>query len=315
MKTDELFIKIIKKRCPICVGLDTLYNYIPKDFFESPMGNDPLDYAAKAISAYNAEILDAVADIVPAVKIQSACYEMYGVAGMMAFAQTIQMAKEKGLIVIADVKRNDIGSTAAAYAAAYLTGAEVQGKTGICFDADFITVNPYLGSDGIMPFVDACAITGKGIFCLVKTSNPSSGDFQDIDTGGEKLYEKVAQKVKEWGEAQTGTFGYSSIGAVVGATYPHEAEALRKKMPHTVFLIPGYGAQGATADDIAVSFDKDGLGGIVNSSRGILLAYKNDRYKNKDFTSAARQATIDMRDEILAAFDKRGIGFKERNFK
>ena len=310
MKIDQLIKKTIQLKCPVCVGLDTAFEYVPQGFLPAAAGESALSYAARCITAFNREVIDAVADIVPSVKVQAAYYEMYGVPGMQAFADTLRMARDKGLITIADVKRNDIGSTASAYAAAYLSGIEAAGLHETGFDADFITVNPYLGTDGIKPFTDACAKTGKGIFCLVKTSNPSSGEFQDIEAGGAKLYETVAQKVSDWGKGLVGTHGYSSVGAVVGATYPAQAEKLRRMLPHTYFLVPGYGAQGATAADIAAGFDRRGLGGIVNSSRGILLAYKQEKYRGMDFAAAARQACLDTRGEILAAFAEKGINYE-----
>ena len=299
MMIDTLIEKIQYVNCPVCVGLDTKFDYIPKPFLEKQTGNN-LQYAAKSILDFNTAVIDAVADVVPAVKVQAAYYEMYGPAGVGTFYETMRYAKQKGLIVIADVKRNDIGSTAAAYSAAYLSGADVSGEKIPAFDADFITVNPYLGTDGIKPFVDDCTKTGKGIFILVKTSNPSSGEFQDISIGGQTLYEKVADKVDDWGAGLIGAHGYSSIGAVVGATYPKQAKALRERMKHAFFLVPGYGAQGAKANDIAAAFDSGGQGAIVNSSRGILLAYQKDNYSN-DFAAAAREAALDMKEDISGA--------------
>lgn len=310
MVIDRLIEKTKQTKCPVCVGLDTVYDYIPKGFLQRNAGESALAYAARSIASFNFEIIQAVADLVPSVKIQVACYEMYGLEGMRAFSNTLKFARDMGLVTIADVKRNDIGSTASTYASAYLSGTNIDGEEAVGFDADFITLNPYLGTDGIKPFTEACKKTGKGLFCLIKTSNPSSGEFQDLKTDGVPVYMKVAQKVAEWGEGLIGQSGYSSVGAVVGATYPGQAKELRKMLPETYFLIPGYGAQGATADDIAVNFDENGLGGVVNSSRGILLAYKNEKYKGLDFAAAARQAVLDMKEEILAAFEKRGIHYK-----
>lgn len=309
MMIDRLIEKTVNTKCPVCVGLDTLYDYVPESIKQDKAYLDPLRHAADCIYKYNMEIIDAVCDIVPAVKVQAAYYEMYGLEGMRVFSNTLKYAKMRDLMVIADVKRNDIGSTASAYAAAYLSGVAIDDRVSVGYDSDFITVNPYLGTDGIKPFTDACERTGKGIFCLVKTSNPSSGEFQDIDYGGKKLYELVAEKVAEWGSGLMGRHGYSSIGAVVGATYPKQAEALRSEYPKMYFLVPGFGAQGAKPEDIAVSFDKDGLGAIVNSSRAILLAYRNKMYSDLDFAGAARQAVLDMRSAILDAFEARGIKY------
>jgi orotidine-5'-phosphate decarboxylase len=254
---------------------------------------------AACILDYNRELIDEVKVLVPCIKVQAAFYEMYGAAGVQCFLDTLEYADTAGLTAIADVKRNDIGSTAEAYSDAFILGSA----------AHFITVNPYLGTDGIQPFLKDCGETGKGIFVLVKTSNPSGKEFQDLESGGRKIYEIVADKVSEWGAPYIGRDGYSSVGAVVGATYPHEAEELRSSLKHTFFLVPGYGAQGAGADDIAVNFDSEGLGAIVNSSRGILLAYKQEQYDGLSATQAARQAVLDMNNEISNALKKRGINF------
>jgi len=296
MIIDKLCEKIKQTRCPVCVGLDTDYGYLNEEYAVKSDNPSNADKAA-AIYRFNCGIVDAVKDVVPSVKVQAAYYEQYGADGMKCFLDTMQYAKDKGLVVIADVKRNDIGSTAKAYSTAYLAGSA----------ADFITVNAYLGIDGIQPFLDDCEKTGKGIFALVKTSNPSGGEFQDLDIGGQTLYQTVADKVAAWGEDLMGHMGYNSVGAVVGATYPAQAEELRARMKHTFFLVPGYGAQGAGADDIAVNFDERGLGAVVNSSRGILLAYKKEQYKGMDAPQAAKQASIDMKEDILAAFGRRGI--------
>jgi orotidine-5'-phosphate decarboxylase len=309
MSIDRLVEKTARTKCPVCIGLDTLYDYVPESIRQDKAYLDPLRHAADCIYKYNMEIIDAVCDIVPAVKVQAAFYEMYGLEGMRVFSDTLKYARMRDLLVIADVKRNDIGSSAAAYASAYLQGVAIDNRFSVGFDSDFITVNPYLGSDGIKPFVDACEKTGKGIFCLVKTSNPSSGEFQDIEVDGKKFYEIVAEKVSEWGKYSIGRNGYSGIGAVVAATYPKQAEKLRKEYPRMYFLVPGFGAQGATAEDIAVNFDKNGFGAVVNSSRAILLAYRNERYRHLDFVTAARQAVLDMRKSILEALESRGIKY------
>jgi orotidine-5'-phosphate decarboxylase len=293
MKIDELCNGIMRTKCPVCVGLDTSYDYLTDAYKQE---NETQENISQSVYKYNCDIIDAVKDIVPSVKVQVAYYEQYGYHGMKCFFDTMKYASENGLIVIADVKRNDIGSTAKAYSTAYL-----QNST-----ADFITVNAYLGIDGIQPFLDDCAQTGKGIFVLVKTSNPSGGEFQDLHVGEEKLYHAVANKVSEWGSELVGKHGYSSVGAVVGATYPEQAKELRERMQNTFFLVPGYGAQGAGADDISVNFDKQGLGAVVNSSRGILLAYKKEQYSDLP-GEAARQAVLDMKQDILAAFKRCGI--------
>ncbi len=296
MLIDRLCTAIKYTKNPVCIGLDTELSHLPAEY-------RPKDDSDRAITScvfrYNCDIINAVKDIIPSVKVQAAYYEQYGPDGMKCFLDTMTCAKEKGLIVIADVKRNDIGSTAGAYARAYVENSA----------ADFITVNAYLGTDGIQPFMDSCAKTGKGIFALVKTSNPSGGEFQDLDVGGRKLYEAVAEKVSEWGQALVGVSGYSSVGAVVGATYPTEAEALRRRCPHTFFLVPGYGAQGAGAGDIAVNFDNNGLGAVVNSSRAILLAWKKPQYEGLPAPDAARAAVLDMQKDIMQALIKRGIDF------
>ncbi len=296
MKIDRLCDAIKQTRCPACVGLDTELSHLPTEY-------RPKEETGSAITAcvykYNCDIIDAIQGVAPSVKVQAAYYEQYGAEGMKCFLDTMAYAQQKGLVVIADVKRNDIGSTAGAYARAYVENSA----------ADFITVNAYLGIDGIQPFLDSCAKTGKGIFALVKTSNPSGGEFQDLNVGGKKLYEVVADKVSEWGEKLIGASGYSSVGAVVGATYPEEAAALRKRLPHTFFLVPGYGAQGAGADDIAVNFDSNGLGAVVNSSRGILLAWKKPQYANLPAAEAARAAVLDMKQDIAQALQKRGIAW------
>lgn len=298
MIIDKLIDAIIAKDNPTAVGLDTCLEYLPESMLQ---GVETLKDAADAIVAFNKGIVDSVYDVVPAVKVQVAYYEMYGYEGMRAFAQTIEYAKSKGLIVIADVKRNDIGSTAGCYSKAYLSGTKVAGKTVVPFESDFITVNGYLGSDGILPFTKDCEECEKGLFILVKTSNPTSGELQDKRfESGNTLYEEMAKLVNEWGKSTIGKYGYSSIGAVVGATHMQQAKIIRDLIPNTFFLIPGYGAQGGKAADLAVCF-KNGLGGIVNNSRGILTAYKKDKYAGLDYATAARAAVLDMRDDLNSA--------------
>jgi len=297
---DKLIDKIIETKCPVCVGLDTKLDYIPGDFLSGD-NTDILEYAARNVFEFNRAVIDKIADIVPCVKVQSAYYEMYGYRGVEAFYKTIQYAKEKGLIAIADIKRNDIGSTAAAYSSAYLGRIRINGEEVAPFDADFCTVNGYLGTDGIQPFLDDCGRYGKGIFVLVKTSNPSSGELQDMDAGGETVFEHMADMVEGWGAGMIGKYGYSSVGAVVGATWPEQAKALREKHKSIFMLIPGYGAQGATAQDILPNFDNNGLGGIVNSSRAILTAWKKEAYRHLNFADAARAAALDAKEDIMGA--------------
>ena len=294
MQIDRLCEAIKQTQCPVCVGLDTELSHLTEAYKPTQQTNAAI---SESVFRYNCDIIDAIKGVAPSVKVQAAYYEQYGAEGMRCFLDTMAFAKDAGLVVIADVKRNDIGSTAGAYANAYLKNST----------ADFITVNAYLGSDGIAPFVEACEQTGKGIFVLVKTSNPSGGEFQDRIVDGRKLYEIVADKVAEWGKPLIGQHGYSSVGAVVGATYPAEAAALRASLPNTFFLVPGYGAQGAGADDIAVNFDSRGLGAVVNSSRGILLAWKKEAYAGMSAAQAARQAVLDMKNDILSALQRRGI--------
>ena len=295
---NKLIEKIQKTNAPIVVGLDPMMNYIPehiqkKAFLEL---GETLEGAAEAIWQYNKGIVDAVSDLVPAVKPQIAMYEQFGIPGLMAYKKTVDYCKEKDLVVIGDIKRGDIGSTSAAYAVGHLGKVQVGSKKYAGFDEDFATVNPYLGSDGVKPFIDVCKEENKGIFVLVKTSNPSSGEFQDRIIDGRPLYEWVGEKVAQWGEEHMGN-GYSYVGAVVGATYPEMSKILRKLMPHTYFLVPGYGAQGGTAADLKHCFNEDGLGAIVNSSRGIIAAYRQEKYKQfgpEHFAEASRQAVMDM---------------------
>ena len=295
---NKLIEKIQKTNAPIVVGLDPMLNYIPQHIQQKAFSElgETLEGAAEAIWQYNKGIVDAVADLIPAVKPQIAMYEQFGIPGMMAYKKTVDYCREKGLVIIGDIKRGDIGSTSAAYAVGHLGKVQVGSKKYAGFDEDFATVNPYLGTDGVKPFVDACNANDKGIFVLVKTSNPSSGEFQDRLIDGRPLYELVAEKVVEWGNmSMDGT--YSNVGAVVGATYPEMSKILRKLMPHTYFLVPGYGAQGGTAADLKHCFNEDGLGAIVNSSRGIIAAYRQEKYKQfgpEHFAEASRQAVIDM---------------------
>ena len=298
---DKLIDKIKETNNPTVIGLDPRYKMIPEYIKNKYQKN--LEGVAKAIVEFNKALIDATYDIIPAVKPQIAFYEMYGLEGMKAFEETCKYAKEKGMIVIADIKRGDIGTTAKAYSNAFLGKTKIGEQEESIYDVDFVTLNPYMGIDAIKPFIEDCEKYNKGAFILVKTSNPSSGDLQDLKLeNGEEVYTKVAKLVEEWGKNLIGEYGYSSISAVVGATYPKQLEDLRKVAPHTFFLIPGYGAQGGKAEDIALGFDENGIGGIVNSSRGLMCAYKSDLWKDKyaeeDFAEATRAEAIRMRDEL-----------------
>ncbi|MFC1600210.1 orotidine-5'-phosphate decarboxylase [Patescibacteria group bacterium] len=299
---DRLNALIKTKGSAICVGLDPRMDQIPKHITEAAAKehDDPFVAAAAAIIEFNKGIIDAIADLVPVVKPQVAFYEVFGAPGMQAYKETIDYAQSKDLIVIADAKRNDIGSTAQAYADTYLGMTDVYGESRAAFDADAITVTPYLGYDGIKPFVDNCKEFGKGIFILVKTSNPSSGDLQDLELKeGGSIYEVMGNLVDSWGADDIGESGYSFVGAVVGATFPRQAEKLRKIMPHAIFLVPGYGAQGGGAQDVKPCFKEDGTGAIVNSSRGITYAYeKSEKFDEKTYAEAARAAVEAMREDL-----------------
>lgn len=300
---DSLIKKIIKMQNPTCVGLDTDFSYLPEEIRE---GVTTFSEAAKRIFEFNQKIIDNIYDIVPSVKVQIAYYEMYGYYGLKAFEQTVKYAHKKGLIVIADCKRNDIGSTASCYSKAYLGKTTVGDKVLQAFPADMLTVNGYLGSDGIKPFIEDIKNNNKSIFVLVKTSNPSSGELQNLKLeNGKYIYEQMGELVQEWGNDTIGKYGYSEVGAVVGATHPEEAARLRKQMPNTFFLIPGYGAQGGSAEMLKVCFDKKGLGGVVNSSRGILCAYKKPEYSGMIYYEAAREACLDMQQDLLKALGGR----------
>ncbi len=309
---DRLMDAIDKKKNPSVVGLDPRVALIPDHIKKEAMkeGFEPFEIVHNAIIKFNHAIIDEIADIVPAVKPQMAFYEQYGHWGVRAMENTILYAKQNGLIVIEDVKRNDIGSTAKGYADGHLGMVErLEGTKTSSYAADMITVNPYLGTDGIKPFVDVCKEYDKGIFVLAKTSNPSSGEIQDKKLkNGTTVYETVARLIDGWGKDVVGSRGYSSVGAVVGATYPEEAHRLRKIMPKAIILVPGYGAQGGTADDVVPCFNDDGYGAIVNSSRGINFAYQKEPYCNdfgpEQFAEASRAAALDMKDSILTALEK-----------
>ena len=305
---NELVAQIEKKDAPIVVGLDPMLSYVPEYIQKKAFSEygETLKGAAEAIWEYNKGIIDATYDLIPAVKPQIAMYEQFGIEGLKAFKKTVDYCHEKGMIVIGDVKRGDIGSTSEAYAVAHLGKVNVGSKAITPFDEDFATVNPYLGSDGINPFIKVCNEQDRGIFILVKTSNPSSGEFQDQEIDGKPLYEMVAEKVASWGEELMGD-SYSYIGAVVGATYPKMGEVLRKIMPKSYILVPGYGAQGGQAKDLAPFFNEDGLGAIINSSRGIICAYKQDAYSQfgeENYADASRQAVLDMKEDLKQAWVK-----------
>lgn len=300
----KLIEQIQKKDAPIVVGLDPMLSFVPSYILEKAYKEcgKNLDAISQAIFEYNKGIIDAVYDLVPAVKPQIAMYEQFGIPGLVAYDKTVKYAKEKGLIVIGDVKRGDIGSTSAAYATAHLGKVEIDGVKVPIFDEDFATVNPYLGTDGIKPFIDACNENDKGIFVLVKTSNPSSGELQDkiLKDTDKPVYELMGEMVTSWGE-QSMDGNYSNVGAVVGATYPEMGQLLRKIMPKAFILVPGYGAQGGKGKDLKPFFNEDGLGAIVNSSRGIIAAYKNEAYASfgeAAYADASRQAVIDMQKDI-----------------
>ena len=304
---NKLINKIQKTKAPIVVGLDPMLSYVPEHIQKKAFDEvgETLEGAAEAIWQFNKEIVDKTYDLIPAVKPQIAMYEQFGIEGLKAYKKTVDYCKSKDLVVIGDIKRGDIGSTSAAYATGHLGKVQVGSKTYAGFDEDFATVNPYLGSDGVKPFIDVCKQEKKGLFILVKTSNPSSGEFQDQLINGKPLYEMVGEKVAQWGEDHMGD-GYSYIGAVVGATYPEQGEILRKVMPKSFILVPGYGAQGGKGKDLVHFFNEDGLGAIVNSSRGIIAAYKQEAYAKfgaENFGDASRAAVEAMIADIQGALD------------
>lgn len=305
----KLISNIQKTNAPIVVGLDPMLGYIPEHIQKKAYAEfgETLEGAAEAVWQYNKEIVDCTYDLIPAVKPQIAMYEQFGIEGLKAYKKTVDYCKEKGLVVIGDVKRGDIGSTSAAYAVGHLGKVQVGSRTYAAFDEDFATVNPYLGTDGIKPFLDVCRQEKKGIFILVKTSNPSSGEFQDQLIDGKPLYELVGEHVAKWGEECMGDT-YSYVGAVVGATYPEMGKVLRKIMPKSFILVPGYGAQGGKGKDLVHFFNEDGLGAIVNSSRGIIAAYKQEKYAKfgeEHFGEASRAAVEDMAADIAQALESR----------
>ncbi|MCI9680054.1 MAG: orotidine-5'-phosphate decarboxylase [Lachnospiraceae bacterium] len=304
---NKLIAKIQKTQAPVVIGLDPMLAYIPEHIQKKAFAEygETLEGAAEAIWQFNKEIVDKTWDLVPAVKPQIAMYEQFGIEGLKAYQRTVDYCHAKDLVVIGDIKRGDIGSTSAAYAAGHLGKIQVGSKCYTAFNEDFATVNPYLGSDGVKPFIEVCREEGKGLFILVKTSNPSSGEFQDRLIDGRPLYEYVGEKVAQWGEEHMGD-DYSYIGAVVGATYPEMGRILRKLMPKTFILVPGYGAQGGSGKDLVHFFNQDGLGAIVNSSRGIIAAYKQEKYASfgpEHFADASRAAVEDMAADIRQALE------------
>ncbi len=306
---NKLIEKIEKTEAPIVVGLDPMMKYVPEHIQKKAFSEfgETLEGAAEAIWQYNKGIVDAIYDLVPAVKPQVAMYEQFGIPGLAAFKKTVDYCKEKGLVVIGDIKRGDIGSTSEAYAVGHLGKVTVGSKSYYGFDEDFVTVNPYLGSDGVKPFIKVCAEEKKGIFVLVKTSNPSSGELQDKITDGRPIYELVGEMVDKWGSECMGD-RYSYVGAVVGATYPEQGKILRKIMPKTFILVPGYGAQGGKGADLVHFFNEDGLGAIINSSRGIIAAYQQEQYASygaEGYADASRAAVLAMKEDIKTALENR----------
>lgn len=298
---DKLISKIKETNNPTVIGIDPKYDMIP-ECVRNKYGKT-LEDVSKAILEFNIELIKNTYDIIPAVKVNIAFYEMYGIEGIKVFEKTCKYAKEKGMVVIADIKRGDIGSTAQSYSNAFLGKTKIEETEESIFDVDFVTVNPYMGTDCVQPFINDCKKYNKGIFVLVKTSNPSSGELQDKQIeGGEKIYIEVAKLVEQWGKDLIGENGYSSVSAVVGATYPNQLKEIREIAPHTYFLIPGYGAQGGKAEDIALGFDNNGLGGIVNASRSLMYAYKSDKWKDEfeeiDYGKATRAEAIRMKEEL-----------------
>lgn len=307
MAFDRLIDKIAEMQNPTVAGLDPKLDYVPEFIKEECFAKygKTLEGAAAALFEFNKALIDALYEVVPAIKPQAAYYEMYGWQGVKALADTIAYAKSKGMFVITDGKRNDIGTTMEAYAAAHLGSTTVAGEEVEAFGADALTVNGYLGTDGIKPLVNICKSGDKGIFVLVKTSNPSSGELQDKKLeDGTTVYEQMGKMCEEWGTELEGKYGYSGVGAVVGATYPEQLAEMRAKCPHIFFLVPGYGAQGGGANDVKNAFDENGLGAIINSSRGIMCAWKKQGLTENDFAKAAYNEAVRMRDEIIGCIGK-----------
>ena len=304
MSFNPLIEKIIEMKNPTVAGLDPKLDYVPQYIREKcfEQYGRTLEGAAEALYEFNTGLIDALCDIVPAVKPQMAYYEMYGWQGVRTFARTVEYAKSKGMYVITDGKRNDIGATMEAYAAGHLGLTDVDGEQIAAFGADALTVNGYLGTDGIDPLLKVCAAQDKGIFVLVKTSNKSSGELQNLPLeGGESIYGRMACMCDEWGKELPGKYGFTGVGAVVGATYPEQLTELRREHPSIFFLVPGYGAQGGGAQGLVGAFNKEGLGAVVNSSRAIMCAYKKEGCDETDFAGAARREALRMKDDINSA--------------
>lgn len=306
MSLDRLIEKIVQTQNPSVVGLDPKLEYVPQFIIDKKIKKygKTLKAASKAILEFNKAIIDEIHDICPAIKPQAAYYEMYGYEGVKTLYKTIQYAQSKGMFVMTDGKRNDIGATMEAYAAAHLGLTDVCGEEIPAFGADALTVNGYLGTDGISPLLEKCDAYDKGIFVLIKTSNKSSGELQDLKIGDKTVYAVMGELCENWGKDHMGKYGYSCVGAVVGATYPEQLAEMRKALPHTFFLVPGYGAQGGGAEGVSKGFDKNGLGAIVNSSRGVMCAYKKEECDEHDFAKAARREVIRMKEDILSYLPK-----------
>ena len=300
MSMDRLITRILETQNPSVAGLDPKLSYIPDFIKEEAFAKHGknLEGAAAALLTFNKGIIDALCDIVPAVKPQCAYYEMLGWPGVKALSDTIAYAQQKGMVVIIDGKRNDIGTTMEAYAAGHLGVTQVEDISLPAFGGDLLTVNGYLGSDGINPLIQVCKEQNKGIFVLVKTSNPSSGELQDQCIDGKPVYRVMGEFCEQWGEKLPGKYGYSGVGAVVGATYPAQLTELRQALPHTFFLVPGYGAQGGGAEGVAGAFDQNGLGAIINSSRGILCAWQKTGAAPEDYAEAARNEALRMKEDL-----------------
>jgi len=298
---DRLSEAVRRKGNATLVGIDPRPENLPRTLKEKLSGKP--GEIGEAFTRFGMNVVDVVAPLVPAVKFQAAFYEAFGLEGIEAFYSSMVYAREKGLIVLFDGKRNDIGSTAEAYAEAYLETPAEGAAEGTRWDADALTINPYLGTDGVKPFVDVAAKHGKGLFVLVRTSNPSARDFQDLVADGKPIYRHVAEKLRDWAEPQRGTSGYSLLGAVVGATYPAELAELREALPGVIFLVPGYGSQGGKAADVAAAFDENGMGAIVNNSRGVTFAYERPEYAQRfqgNWQACIEQAVRDMNDDLAA---------------
>lgn len=306
MSFDRLIKKIIETNNPTVVGLDPLIDYVPEFIRNECFMKDgqTLEAAAKAVFRFNKAIIDEIYDVVPAIKPQAAYYEMLGWRGVKVLEKTIRYAQSKGMFVMTDGKRNDIGATMTAYAAAHLGNTAVGGNLIEAFGADALTVNGYLGTDSIAPLLEICEMKDKGIFVLVKTSNKSSGELQDQKIDGTPVYAVMGDMCEKWGSEQIGEYGYSSVGAVVGATYPEQLTELRQRLPHTFFLVPGYGAQGGGAEGLKGAFDANGLGAVINSSRAVMCAYKKEGCDEREFAKAARREVLRMRDDINSVINK-----------